>query len=113
LQKHLAADKTLYPEAQITGYFGPATERAVQRFQSKHGIANSGTPETTGYGSVGGQTRIMLGKDCKPDITKTDATKTTTARARNIGNTYTLEDVVCDPPNMGYGCIGDSRSKSR
>lgn len=43
-----------------TNYFGSLTEAAVQKFQAKHGIASSGTPETTGYGRVGPQTREKL-----------------------------------------------------
>ncbi len=62
LQLHLAKDKTLYPEGLVTGYFGPATERAVQRFQSKEGVVTSGSPATTGYGMVGRLTRASLNK---------------------------------------------------
>jgi peptidoglycan hydrolase-like protein with peptidoglycan-binding domain len=43
----------VYPEGTITGYFGPLTQQAVQRFQARHEIVASGTPETTGYGVVG------------------------------------------------------------
>ncbi len=60
LQKLLATDTTLYPEALITGYFGAFTERAVQRFQAKYGIVSEGTAETTGYGLVGPKTRVKL-----------------------------------------------------
>lgn len=60
LQKLLAADKSLYPEGRITGYFGPATEQAIKRFQAKYGIVSSGTPTTTGYGLVGPKTREKL-----------------------------------------------------
>ena len=34
----LAQDKTLYPEGLATGYYGPATRRAIIRFQKKYGI---------------------------------------------------------------------------
>lgn len=43
-----------------TQYFDVLTERAVQRFQTKHGIVSSGTPETTGYGRVGPRTQIKF-----------------------------------------------------
>ena len=38
LQQALAQDKTIYPEGLATGYYGPATQRAIIRFQKKYGI---------------------------------------------------------------------------
>lgn len=52
LQQILAKDSSVYPEGLITGYFGLATERAVKRFQKKHGLQQ--------IGSVGPQTRKLL-----------------------------------------------------
>lgn len=60
LQEFLAKDRALYPEGIITGYFGTLTEKAVQRFQKKYGIVNSGDPITTGFGFVGPQTLKKL-----------------------------------------------------
>ena len=57
LQEFLAKDLAIYPEAVISGYFGPATERAVKRLQVKHSIANVGV---VGYGAVGPKTRTLL-----------------------------------------------------
>ena len=51
LQQFLAQDSSIYPEGLVTGYFGPATERAVKRFQAKYGIS---------VGRVGPQTRAKL-----------------------------------------------------
>lgn len=45
-----------------TDYYGPLTEKAVKKFQKKYGIVSSGTPQTTGYGRVGKQTRAKLAK---------------------------------------------------
>jgi len=42
LQKMLATDPDIYPEGLVTGYFGPMTKRAVQRFQEKAGIDQAG-----------------------------------------------------------------------
>ncbi len=47
----------IYPEGLITGYFGSATLRAVQRFQEKYGLAQAGDP---GYGNVGPKTRAKI-----------------------------------------------------
>ncbi|MDP2946077.1 MAG: peptidoglycan-binding protein [bacterium] len=57
LQKALKTDSSIYSEGLVTGYFGPATLRAVQKFQEKYGLASSGVP---GYGNVGPKTRIKL-----------------------------------------------------
>ena len=43
-----------------TNYFGPATKKALQKFQAKHDIVSSGDEATTGYGSVGPSTRAKL-----------------------------------------------------
>jgi hypothetical protein len=60
LQGLLAKDPLVYPEGLVTGYFGLATQRAVQRFQCKYGIVCAGTAETTGYGNVGLNTRLKI-----------------------------------------------------
>ena len=57
LQTYLKKDPSLYPEGIVSGYFGPATERAVKRFQEKYNIATISTP---GYGGVGPKTRTLL-----------------------------------------------------
>ena len=73
LQRFLATDPSLYPEGRVTGYFGPATERAVERWQAKYAVVSSGTAETTGYGVVGLLTREAFAKRCGyvPNITQT------------------------------------------
>ncbi|MBU4224124.1 peptidoglycan-binding protein, partial [Patescibacteria group bacterium] len=60
LQQYLSQDASLYPEKEITGYFGELTLKAVQRFQTKYSIVSSGTSATTGYGLVGPATRAKL-----------------------------------------------------
>ncbi len=57
LQQFLALDPTLYPEGLVTGYFGPATLAAVERFQVRYGIAAAGD---AGYGLVGPKTRAKI-----------------------------------------------------
>lgn len=42
LQEFLAKDKSIYPEGLATGYYGPATVRAVKRLQEKHGLSAVG-----------------------------------------------------------------------
>lgn len=43
LQALLAADASVYPQALITGYYGPLTSQAVKQLQKKYGIVQTGT----------------------------------------------------------------------
>ncbi len=56
LQQMLAQDPTIYPNPQITGYYGLLTKAAVARFQQKYGIIT--TPQTLGL--AGPNTRAKL-----------------------------------------------------
>lgn len=68
LQQFLQSAGTYtYPE--ITGYFGPATQQAVQAWQAQQGIVSSGTAASTGYGVVGPATRAAISRMCVPDRT--------------------------------------------
>jgi peptidoglycan hydrolase-like protein with peptidoglycan-binding domain/chitodextrinase len=60
LQTVLAQDPTIYPEGKVTGYYGPATVLAVQRFQEKYMGIVSGSPTTNGYGLAGQTTRAKI-----------------------------------------------------
>ena len=62
-----------------TGYFGPATQQAVQDWQSSRNIVSSGSPDTTSYGFVGPGTRAAMG--CQTTATMTTAPADTTASA--------------------------------
>jgi peptidoglycan hydrolase-like protein with peptidoglycan-binding domain len=57
LQTFLALDPTIYPEGTVSGYYGPATQRAVGKFQIRYHLAAAGE---SGYGSVGPKTRAKL-----------------------------------------------------
>ena len=64
LQQFLARDRTIYPEAIVSGYFGALTEAAVQRWQTKYNVVSSGSPATTGYGVVGPRTAAAISLLC-------------------------------------------------
>jgi peptidoglycan hydrolase-like protein with peptidoglycan-binding domain len=59
LQQLLITDND-YPEGIISGYYGSLTQRAVQSYQSKYGIVNTGSPSTTGFGALGPKTRASM-----------------------------------------------------
>lgn len=67
LQQFLALDPAIYPEAQVTGFYGALTEAAVRRFQCKNKLVCDGTPESTGYGVTGPRTAALLALQC-PDV---------------------------------------------
>lgn len=58
LQQLFATNKEIYPEGTLSGYYGPLTQEAVQRFQIKYGVVTS--TDDAGYGSVGPKTRAKL-----------------------------------------------------
>lgn len=57
LQEFLKKNPAIYPEGAVSGYFGPATFRAVVRFQKKYKITTENDP---GLGIVGPKTRAKL-----------------------------------------------------
>ena len=65
LQQFLALDPSIYPEGLVTGYFGTLTEAAVARWQTRHNIVSSGSPETTGYGQYGPRTASLMAVKCQ------------------------------------------------
>ncbi|MEK7390798.1 MAG: peptidoglycan-binding protein [Patescibacteria group bacterium] len=59
LQKFLKV-KGDFTYPTITGFFGAATQLAVQRFQKRIGLVSYGTPASTGFGFVGPTTRAKI-----------------------------------------------------
>jgi ABC-type transport system substrate-binding protein len=69
LQKCLAKDPDIYPEGEITGFFGNSTKKAVIKFQEKYAkeiLEPSGLKEGTGM--VGSATRKKLNELCAKPI---------------------------------------------
>lgn len=67
LQRYLISLGMLAPGSD-SGFFGPLTEKAVQQWQAKQGIVSSGTPDTTGYGTVGARTRSAITAQCSTGV---------------------------------------------
>ena len=57
LQQLLSQYPDIYPEAKITGYYGPLTKQAIQRLQIKYNITNK---SDNAFGLVGPKTRKIL-----------------------------------------------------
>jgi hypothetical protein len=63
LQNFLIAQKFLASDS-ATGFYGPVTESAVKQWQSGHSVVSSGSPDTTGWGTVGTRTRAAIRSAC-------------------------------------------------
>ena len=64
LQQFLARDPSVYSQGTVSGFYGPLTQTAVQRWQVKYNIVSSGSPSTTGYGVVGPRTAAAIALLC-------------------------------------------------
>ena len=71
LQIFLAREKAIYPSGIVSGYFGPATERAIGAWQIKYGVVPQGTTRADGLGMVGPRTIAMLKQlwECDGSVT--------------------------------------------
>lgn len=98
LQNFLVSQGLLGPES-VTGFFGPATQKAVQQWQASNGVVSSGSPSTTGYGSVGPRTRSALAR-CSGTTTTTPPTTQTTPPTTTAANTGTSANTG---PGSGAG----------
>ena len=91
LQAYLAGDTEVYPEGDATGFFGPATQRAIGRFQVKYGLAKPGDP---GYGEVGPKTRAKLKELKTAPAASAEASLTATVTASPKTDTSALNKQI-------------------
>ena len=94
IQQLLALDTTIYPDGTASGYYGPLTQAAVQRFQTKYGIVSSGSAATTGYGAVGPRTvqkiiEVFGGKTTASSLPTTSSTPASTSASPAWGGSFT------------------------
>lgn len=80
-----------YTFGKPTGFFGPATQIALQSWQKSNGIVSSGSPETTGYGVTGPSTRSTMARGCSfvatapvAEVESADSSITLTSPKRGV-----------------------------
>ena len=78
------ADEGVGSPGEETNYFGNLTEKAVQKFQEKYGLATQGNP---GYGFVGPKTRAKLGEVFGENQVMTDTTDSSDRVTDDSGST--------------------------
>ncbi len=54
--------------ASATGYFGVATQAALQKWQAQEGVVASGSVQTTGWGVFGARSRAHLNQLCSGNL---------------------------------------------
>lgn len=96
LQAFLAEFPQWYPEALVTGYYGPLTQRAIERYQIDQQIVWSGTPRTTGFGNTGPKTRESL-RQCHDGSTGDHP-----ATQRSPGEQITLDQILAQETYDGF-----------
>lgn len=52
LQTFLASDKSIYPKGLVTGYFGALTAKAVELFQARYGLSQTGIADLETRGKL-------------------------------------------------------------
>ncbi len=115
LQTFLAENSEIYPEGTVSGFYGNATRRAVERFQAASGIRSSGSPETNGYGAVGPSTRAAIATKCgessvafraEPAAGKAPLLVTFKARSEGVTSNYTIDFGDGETATMqGIACV--------
>lgn|GEM_PF-2359151 len=110
LQQFLFSQYTNFPTP--TGYFGPTTETAVKQWQKEHGIVSSGSPATTGWGSVGPKTAAMMKLSCSSaPATTASSTISAPAITRTLSKGMSSTDVTALQQKLialGYLAAGNA-----
>ncbi len=74
--------------ASSTGFFGAATQAALQKFQLRAGVSTGGDASSTGFGIVGPKTRMFIMNACMNHLDLKDhhATSTGTSSTPRMGD---------------------------
>ncbi len=115
LQQFLAESPAVYPQAQVTGYYGSLTQAAVERWQVKYNIVSSGTPATTGFGVVGPRTAAAIALLCSTGSASGTGISAAVSGAPSVGGVLQVPPVSGAAPltvsvqatvNTVSSCIG-------
>ncbi len=97
LQALLATDSSIFPQASITGNFGPQTQQAVKRFQRKNGL--------DAIGQVGPKTLAKLNEQLQETPLMFEAapasSEMTNSSSAFGGTTATMPTELCIPAELG------------
>lgn len=118
-----------YTYPNITGYYGTSTREAVQHWQSRNNVVNSGDWQTTGFGRVGQKTRDSFSHWCgagtQPEASGGTDVSTTTgnetigtqpsdeAASSSATSTKPINPVRCITPWGGYSVQNGSTMSYR
>ena len=93
-----------------TGYFGILTQKAVQQWQLKNSVVMSGTPSTTGYGSVGRKSRAVIAQMCTNNATQVQHSTPVGSNNFKTGfpNTYTSSVATPQQTQRVVDCTAQS-----
>lgn len=98
LQQFLASEPGIYPEAQVSGYYGALTEAAVRRWQSAHGVVSDGDADTTGYGAVGPRTLSAISIRCSGGPSATQGGEAGGLTTPTVGGFIEVTPVIGNAP---------------
>lgn len=108
LQDYLGEFPSIYPEKLTTGYFGAATEKAVQRWQSAHNIVTSGSPESNGWGVIGPKTIKALREACGLGALPSNPSDTSTPTASQLITLSVGQSVFLGGTSIKLDSIADN-----
>ncbi len=109
IQTSLATDPTLYPQGTVSGYLGPATQRALLRFQDQNNLDLTGIFDTATRGIFN---TIYYHEICPvPTTPEPDLSLAHVTRAAGLPTSYipeNLTDISGVVPTQGIVCVQQS-----
>lgn len=110
LQTFLMKDKSLYPQGQVTGYFGSLTKKAVSTFQSRNGIKAIGRVGPATLKAINAQINNVSSVDLN---TSSTVDKKLVINTTNVATNVKVNEVkVNEPSTVNTNTNINSKTKS-